>query len=91
MRLKLINSKQGRSSSIGVNIISFVLRQLTHDFKEENTGKNLSNIENQFHILLNNNLLFNYLLFKGSISGKPNKIFLEAWPIREGGSFRGVH
>ena len=27
------------SSSIGVKILSFVLRQLTYDFKEENTEK----------------------------------------------------
>ena len=50
--------------------------------KKKTLKKNLSNIENQFHILLNNNLLFNYLLFKGSKSGKPNKTFLQAWPIR---------
>ena len=62
-----------------------MLRQLTDDFKEENTEKNLSNIEN-----LNNNLLFNYLLFKGSKSGKLKKTFLEAWPIR-GGGFWGGH
>ena len=53
--------------------------------KKKTLKKNLSNIEKQFHILINNNLLFNYLLFKGSKSGKPNKTFLEAWPIRGGG------
>ena len=66
-----------------------MLGELTDDFKEENTEKNLSNIENQFHILLNNNLLFNYLLLKGSKSGKLNKTFLEAWPIRGGGGILG--
>ena len=51
---------------------------------------NLSNIEKQFHILLNNNLLFNYLFFKGSKSGKLNKTFLEAWPKRGRGGDFGV-
>ena len=31
--------KQGRSSSIGAKILSFVLRLLTDDFKEENAEK----------------------------------------------------
>ena len=31
--------KQGRSSSIGAKILSFMFRQLTEDFKEENTEK----------------------------------------------------
>ena len=31
--------KQGRSSSIGAKNLSFVLRQLTEDFKEENIEK----------------------------------------------------
>ena len=33
------NNQQGRSSSIGAKILSFVFRQLTEDFKEENTEK----------------------------------------------------
>ena len=32
-------NKQWRSSSIGAKISSFVFRQLTEDFKEENTEK----------------------------------------------------
>ena len=59
--------------------------------KKKTLKKNLSNIENQFHILLNNNLLFNYLLFKGSKSGKPNNTFLEARQIRGGGGFGVVY
>ena len=31
--------KQGRSSTIGAKILSIVLRQLTDDFKDENTSK----------------------------------------------------
>ena len=58
--------------------------------KKKALKKNLSNIKNQFHILLNNNLSFNYLLFKGSKSGKPNKIFLEVWPRRGGGGVLGA-
>ena len=34
-----IYSKQGRSSSIGAKILSFVSGQLTEDFNEENTEK----------------------------------------------------
>ena len=48
--------KQGRLSSIGAKILFFVLMQLTDDFKEEKLKKNLSYIENQSHILLNNNM-----------------------------------
>ena len=57
--------KQGRSSCLGANILSFVLRQLTDDFKEE---KESANIENQSLILLNNNLKL--------ILGSPKKGFL---------------
>ena len=35
LRFLLLYDKQGRSSSIGANILSFLLRQLTDDFKEE--------------------------------------------------------
>ena len=31
--------KQGRLSSMGANFLSLVFRQLTEDFKEENTEK----------------------------------------------------
>ena len=34
-----VEIQQGRSSSIGAKILSFVFRQLTEDFKEENTKK----------------------------------------------------
>ena len=34
-----IKLRQGRSSSIGAKILSFVFRQLTDDIKEENTEK----------------------------------------------------
>ena len=37
--LAKLEIKQGRSSSIGAKILSFVFRQLTEDFKEENTEK----------------------------------------------------
>ena len=83
-------NRKGQSSSIGEKILSFVFRQITDDFKEENTEKESVQYRNQFHILLNNNLLFNYLLFKGSKSGTPNKTFLEAWPIRARGGDFGV-
>ena len=33
--------KQGQSLSIGAKILSFVFRQLTEDFKEENTFKKI--------------------------------------------------
>ena len=33
------SQQQGRSSSIGAKILSFMLRQLKDDFKEENTEK----------------------------------------------------
>ena len=46
--------KQGRSSSIGAKILSFMLRQIMS--KKKTLKNNLSNIENHFHILLNNNL-----------------------------------
>jgi hypothetical protein len=59
--------------------------QLKDGFKEENTEKESV----QFHILLNNNLLFNYLLLKGSKSGKPNKTVLAN--KRGGGEFWGGH
>ena len=35
----VITVEQGRSSSIGAKNLSFVLRQLTNDFKEENAEK----------------------------------------------------
>ena len=43
LRIVEMIAKQGRSSSIGEKISSFVFRQWTDDFKEEN--KNLSNME----------------------------------------------
>ena len=52
------NYKQGRSSYIGTKILSVVLRQLTDDLKKENNEKELSYIENQSYILLNNNLKY---------------------------------
>ena len=67
-----------------------MLRQFTDDFKEEITEKESVRYRKQFHILLINNLLFNHLLFKGSKSGKPNKICLEAWPIRGGWGVLGA-
>ena len=61
--------KQGRSSSIGAKInSSFVLRQLTDDLKKKTLKKNLSNIENQFHILLNNNHYFIICYLKGEFT-----------------------
>ena len=46
---------------MGTKILSIVLRQLTEDFKEKTLKIYLPNIENQSHILPNNNL--NYFAF----------------------------
>ena len=49
---------------MGVKILSFLLRQLTEEFKEKTLKNNLSNIEYQSYILPNNNLnYFNFELF----------------------------
>ena len=69
-------AKQGRSSSIGAKILSFVSRKIMDDFKEEKES-----VQYRKPISYSHNLSFDYLLCKGSKSGKPIKTFLDAWPI----------
>ena len=51
LRIVEMIAKQGRSSSIGEKISSFVFRQWTEDFKEENTEKESIQYGIDFHSL----------------------------------------
>ena len=74
---------------MGVKILSFLLRQLTEEFKEKTLKNNLSNIEYQSYILPNNNLnYFNFELFWGEGVRFPEKVMshyiqYKLWPCIE--------